>query len=221
MPLTVRSTGSADTALPPAGTHNAVCVDIVDKGMQATSFGTKQQLSVVWEIDEPHPAGGRFRVRKTYTASLHEKASLTRDLEAWRGRRFTDAEREGFDVETILGAPGLVTVQLNESQNGRTYANVVSVAPLPRGMAPLAASPGFEREMDRDEGYDARSPHSRLAQAAAGAPPVGAVMPAPAQRPPQQGYAAPQQAYAQSPARTLAPAAASVTFGAENDDLPF
>ena len=42
--------------------------------------------------------GRRFQLRKDYKNSLHEKAGLRKDLEAWRGRRFTDAELAGFDL---------------------------------------------------------------------------------------------------------------------------
>ena len=42
------------------------------------------------------PDGKPFLVRRRYTASLHEKSALRKDLESWRGRAFTNVELDGF-----------------------------------------------------------------------------------------------------------------------------
>jgi hypothetical protein len=71
-------------------------------------------------------------VTSRYTASLNQKAALRRDLESWRGVKFSDADlKNGFDLRKLLGA----TCYLNliESKDGN-YINVSSIMRLPKGM---------------------------------------------------------------------------------------
>ena len=42
-------------------------------------------------------------INKSYTVSLHDKASLRKDLAAWRGKDFSDEEAKGFDVQYLEG----------------------------------------------------------------------------------------------------------------------
>jgi hypothetical protein len=98
----------------PEGTFSAVCCDVVDLGMLEVTFGgkTKEQhkIWIVWQIEEVMADNRPYTVRKRYTLSLHEKASLRKDLESWRGRAFTASELEGFDVETVLGVACMLNV---------------------------------------------------------------------------------------------------------------
>jgi hypothetical protein len=123
----------------PAGTHAAVCVDVIDLGMIEVVYQGKTQrkpkIVIVWQIAEEMESGAPFLVRRRYTASLHEKATLRRDLESWRGRPFTDVELQGFEGESLIGVGCLINV-IHESRNGSTFANVASVMRLPKGMTP-------------------------------------------------------------------------------------
>jgi hypothetical protein len=57
-------------------------------------------------------------------------------LEAWRGRPFTTEELNGFSLENVLGAPGMLSVIHKPSKDGtKVYANVGSVVALPKGMS--------------------------------------------------------------------------------------
>ena len=136
----------------PAGTHQAVCVDVVDLGMvtRKSQWGekTQHQIRIVWQVpDEADPAKP-FMVSRQYTLSLWEKANLFKDLESWRGKKFTEKELEGFDVETVITANALLTV-VQESKNGKTYSNVKTVSALVKGTEKLTAIPGYTRVKDR------------------------------------------------------------------------
>jgi hypothetical protein len=132
----------------PEGVHQAVCVDVIDLGLLKSAFldekGNEKwqhKINVVWQIAETRDDGKRFQLYKRFTLSLHEKAALRHDLESWRGRAFTSDELAGFDVEKLIGANCLVNVQHKKSADGtKTYANVVSVMPLIKGMAKMAAA---------------------------------------------------------------------------------
>jgi hypothetical protein len=135
MPIYAKSGGNFTPA--PAGAHAACCCDVVDFGQVTVTFQGKTQqkhkIAICWQIDENMDDGKPFLVRRRYTCSLHEKATLRRDLESWRGRAFTDTELQSFDLETLLSVPCLLNV-IHETRNGVVYANVASVMRLPKNM---------------------------------------------------------------------------------------
>lgn len=131
MSLTVKSSGNGDFELVPEGAYVARCIKVIDLGTQTLTgqFGTKQvkQVMVTWELldEEVKMQDGRpFAATQFYTASLHEKAKLRKDLEAWRGKKFSDEELEGFDLKNVLGS--YCMLQIVHSQDGQ-YANVNAI----------------------------------------------------------------------------------------------
>lgn len=127
----------------PAGTHVAVCFRIIDLGTQHEEYQgeehVRSKVLISWELPGETMADGRpFAVSRFYTNSLHEKSALRKDLEAWRGRAFTEAELQGFDLAKVLGVPCLVAVTHTES--GRE--KVTAVLALPKGTpAPKPSNP--------------------------------------------------------------------------------
>lgn len=136
-----------DFAPPPAGTHVAVCYRLIDLGTQKTEFQgeTKMQRKIMlsWELPDERMDDGRpFTISKRYTLSSHEKATLRKDLEAWRGRAFTEAELDpgnpaGFNIKNILGKGCLLSI-VHNAKDGKTYANVASLSKLLKGQNPPA-----------------------------------------------------------------------------------
>jgi hypothetical protein len=144
----------------PAGSHASVCVDVVDLGNITVEYSgkakTQHKIRIVWQIEELRDDGNPFSLRKQYTLSLHEKSSLRKDLESWRGRSFTEDELRGFDVEVLIGKGALLSV-IHKDSNGTTYANVTGVMKLPKGMA--APTPvSYVRECDRQPAESAAVP---------------------------------------------------------------
>jgi hypothetical protein len=72
-------------------------------------------------------------ISKSYTVSLHEKASLRKDLASWRGKDFTDEEAKAFDVSVLVGAWCMIGVTTSEN-NGKTYSNISTLSRLPAAM---------------------------------------------------------------------------------------
>lgn len=140
MPIIAKASGGNFLPAPP-GTHSAVCCDVVDLGELKVSFGGKEKMqhkvAIKWQLGEDMPNGKPFIASKRYTLSLHEKSSLRKDLESWRGKKFTDAELEGFDLEVLLSIPALLNI-IEEKKAGETYSNVASIMRLPKGMVALA-----------------------------------------------------------------------------------
>jgi len=78
---------------------------------------------------------------------LHEKSALRKDLESWRGKKFTRDEEMGFDIERLIGVNCLLNITHNEVGD-RTYANIVSIMPLAKGMRPITVRE-YVRKVDR------------------------------------------------------------------------
>lgn len=139
MSLTISEKKESSVPLLEPGTYPAVCCMLIDLGMQySESFKTSaRKVLIGWEIvGETVSIGGEEQARtfsKIYTASLNEKATLRKDLNAWRGRPFTDQELEAFDMRKIVGTPCLLTIIHNTATNGNVYANLAGVASLPKG----------------------------------------------------------------------------------------
>jgi hypothetical protein len=68
-----------------------------------------------------------------FTNSLHKNARLLATVQNWLGRTIAETEKQAFDFETLIGRPALISV-IHTTQNGRTYANISSIIPLPDGM---------------------------------------------------------------------------------------
>ena len=136
--LVAETSGSYELA--PVGVYSAVCVRLINMGMQETSYGLKHQVHLAFEIDEKMEDGRPFLMMQNYTMSLNEKARLRLDLQAWRGRAFSAEELKGFDLKSVLGKP--LQVSVVHSADGQ-YANIGSMMPLGRGMQSLTASGGL------------------------------------------------------------------------------
>lgn len=146
MAIIAADTGGGDYKIVPANNHIGVCSMVIDLGKQLVEYQgeskLKHQVYIAWELpNEPiewtdkdgNERKGFMRIGKTYTVSLHENSNLRSDLENWRGRRFSEDEAKGFDITNLAGVPAMVNVTHAE-KNGRTYANVTGVTPLPKGM---------------------------------------------------------------------------------------
>jgi hypothetical protein len=148
MALTATDTGGGNFKRIPAGSHIARCFSVADLGTQTTNgqygVSTNRKIRLAWEIfgedenNEPLTIeiDGKhmpMTINKTYTLSLGEKASLRKDLSAWRGRDFTPEELAGFNVTSVLGVYCMLNVTVSEN-NGKTYSNVAGISPLHKSM---------------------------------------------------------------------------------------
>ena len=154
MAIIVRKPESSFTPCP-EGLHQAVCVDVVDLGLQETPWGAKAKVELRWQTDLVNEhTQKRFELRKRYTASLHEKARLRQDLECWRGRKFTEQELAAFDLEKLLAVNCQLQVIHNISDEGRIYDNVQTIVPFNGKMGPKLAPLDYVRQRDRARTMD-------------------------------------------------------------------
>jgi hypothetical protein len=166
MPIMVKAPKGGDFVPAPEGLHRAVCVDVWEPWTEENprfpgkdgkpKVQTKTRL--VFLLDAQMPDGRPFEIAPKYTLSLHEKSSLRRDLESWRGRAFTDEECEGFDLETVIGVNCQIQVIHKKGSQGGTFANVAGIMPLARGQAKLSIPSSYVRHKDREPKADQDEP---------------------------------------------------------------
>ena len=127
-----------------AGAYAAVCDMIVDLGVQPSpggQFAPKRTLMVRFQIPSERveiTKDGETKslpavISRTLGLSLNEKATLRQLLQSWRGRAFTADELKRFDLANVLGKPAFINVT-HSVKGDKTYANLTSIMPLPRGM---------------------------------------------------------------------------------------
>lgn len=136
-----KTADDGDFILAPEGSSCAVLTGLAYLGKHESTWQgqtrTRELLGLSWELaDRAEEDGRALGVTEVLTASLHEKAKFFSRVVALCGGR---EPPPGFDLEGLLGRGAIVTV-VHEVRDGKTWANVSQVGPLPRGMAAPVAS---------------------------------------------------------------------------------
>lgn len=128
------------------GIHQAICVGVFDVGTHYyEAFGNRTHKAVfTWELPEQRIIMNKDNelvelprvISKTYTATVHEKSVLHKDLKGWRNRAFTEKELSQFDLFSMLGKNCMLQI-IHETNNNKTYAKITSILPLFEGKKPL------------------------------------------------------------------------------------
>lgn len=138
--------GGGDYSPVPEGPHPAICDMFVDLGLQETTGqyagNVQHKIYLRWQIPGHRLSyekdgvqhEGPMTIGAQYTLSLHEKATLRKILQSWRGRAFTEAELKKFDVTTVVGKPCLISVSHKPKDGGGAYANINAVMQVPPGL---------------------------------------------------------------------------------------
>ena len=122
------------------GSFACRCVDLIDLGEKVSAFpGAPTKLlrraALVYRTGEQNTEGHPIDIVQEFTVSTHEKGKLRPFLERWRGKSYTEEQAEaGVPLHKLVGQTGFVTIEHKTSQKGRTYANIVSLAPVAKGM---------------------------------------------------------------------------------------
>ena len=125
----------------PVGNHVAICIRMSEIGTVVSEWdGQKKEqykVRITWELPNKKTKINEkevpFTIARTYTLSMHEKSSLRQILESWRGKGFSKKEAANFDISKLLGVPCLLQIIHKDATNGKTYANISSIATLPNG----------------------------------------------------------------------------------------
>lgn len=154
MSLKAKANNGGDFDPIASGMHQAVCFSVIDIGTQpqppGVNWPAKAKVLITWELPNERidieRDGEKENIPRVisarYTNSLHKKSALRPMLESWRGRPFTDEELEGFELSKLLGVNCFLNIVHNRGEGkhaGKTFANVASVNPLPKGTPKIEA----------------------------------------------------------------------------------
>lgn len=157
MAIYAESKGLTPKELLPAGVHIARCYQMIMLGTIDDVYQNVPKINdkivISWEFPnelreftlgkglEP------FVLSKDFTLSLSEKANLTSFLNAWRGVPFTKEESDRFNVAVLIDKCCMLNITHKPSKKDPTksYAEILSVMPLPKGtIVPPAINPQIE-----------------------------------------------------------------------------
>lgn len=94
-------------------------------------------------IPEGEYEGNPMVLSNDYTLSLHEKATLRKHLDKWRGKDFTEEEAKAFNIAILIGQPCTIYIEHNKSKDGtKTYANIDKIKPAKKD-APAQINEGL------------------------------------------------------------------------------
>ena len=142
MKAPVNSGGSQTRQIAPEGAYPARCYQIIDKG---TTFdekwgNKKRKVQFLFELPTETAVFSEdkgeqpFYVKGVFNLTMGEKASLRKFIESWVGKKLTDAQAGDFDITKLLGHPGMINIG-HTGKEDRVYANIMSISPLPKGLA--------------------------------------------------------------------------------------
>lgn len=124
----------------PAGLTVGRCCDVVDKGILETAYGPKHKVELRFQVIAE---GLRYIVRRMFTASLHEKATLRRELFHWGV--LGDVVAANNDLEVLLHRPVTLMIvhQADAKDPAKTWANITAILPGIDAQAPTVV--GYDR----------------------------------------------------------------------------
>jgi hypothetical protein len=128
----------------PAGAHSAICIAVIDLGIQPGSarFPTpRRQVYLRFELPDTRieyqrdgqSLTGPMTIGRRFSASLSPTSNLRQFVESWRGLAFTDAQAADFDLRALIGQRCLLSIT-HLQRDGQTRAIISGVMALPRTM---------------------------------------------------------------------------------------
>ena len=162
MAINAKSGGSTRELIE-ANNYLARCVSMVHIGTIEDSYMGElkivNKVRLTWELPTELRVFNEDKgeqpmvIDKEYTVSLSDKANLTTDLNNWRGKSFTEEEKEGFDILVLVSIPCMLNIIHKTSAKGKVYATVGSIAPVPKGI-PIPPQMSTSIIFDYDEHFN-------------------------------------------------------------------
>ena len=162
MSLTAPLNAQSDFEFPDNGQYLAICHVIADMGIQHWEYQGQekigQKVHFGFELVKNYPRKGAppssatmkdgrpFGVSIQLPYSGHENSNMRKLLGTWRGEPFNDheligPEAPGYQLNSYLGGPALITIQKSTSTTGKTWANIVEITRALEPLVPEAFNP--------------------------------------------------------------------------------
>lgn len=144
MPIIAANKGTHHEPIP-AGNYVARCFQMIQIGtVEENIMGTMKILNKVrlgfelpteTKVFKEEHGEQPFVISKEFTLSLHEKATLRKMLESWRGKGFTEDQAKSFDITVLAEKPCMLNIIHKPSKDGsKVYAEISSISSMPKGL---------------------------------------------------------------------------------------
>jgi len=160
---------------PKSGAYIGVVADVAELLNVPTRFGPKNKVRIIWILDQKDSTGKPYRVMEQVNASINEKARL---YEIAKGVLGAPPAAKSFDTESLLGKANQLFIVVERGEDGKDYAHVKGILPLPQGATVPAVPADFVRSKDKKPFVPGTGPAS--AAPATVAPSIGNTASAPA-----------------------------------------
>ena len=126
----IKATKGKDFTPVPTGLHLAICYQVIALGNQKFKNSVTPRVWLGFELPEvtiETKEGKRpMTIGKEYALFIGGKSKLGDALKNWRGKPFTDAELEAFEVTGVAGKICQLQVSNKESDPSKTEINMVA-----------------------------------------------------------------------------------------------
>lgn len=139
----IEESKGGERQITPEGQHEMVCCRVVDLGTHQSEYNGeishKRKILISWEVQSVRTEIDGKNVpalhSERFTWSFHEKATLRKTLENWRGTPFKQEDfagpPNGFHIKKLIGVPCYAQIMHETGTNGRVYANMTSIMRYP------------------------------------------------------------------------------------------
>jgi hypothetical protein len=131
---------------PKSGAFIGVVVDVAELYNVPGKFGPKNKVRIIWILDAQDSQGKPFRVMEQVNASINEKARL---YEIAKGVLGAPPAAKSFDTESLLGKANQLFIVVEKGEDGKEYAHVKGILPLPAGAVVPTVPADFVRSKDK------------------------------------------------------------------------
>lgn len=143
----------------PTGNVQGVCHGVIDLGHRKSQYGTKHEIVVLFEVpslryEDENKVDRPRGINKFYNLTLHVDSNLGKDLTSWRGKAFTEQEKEGFDITKLIGANCLLNIGHKQKKDKTMKDEIASITPLMAGMGKLTPESDIVNYSIADNGFN-------------------------------------------------------------------
>jgi hypothetical protein len=131
---------------PKSGAYVGIVADVAELLNVPTRFGPKNKVRIIWILDQKDSTGKPYRVMEQVNASINEKARL---FEIAKGVLGTPPNAKSFDTESLMGRSNQLFIVVERGEDGKDYAHVKGILPLPQGAAVPVVPAEFVRSKDK------------------------------------------------------------------------
>ena len=121
---------------------NAVCVDVIDHGVQDTPWGNHPRISLAFETDRKDENGNPKFLIRTFNNYAYSRSALTEAIKNWLGLDISGVNKD-YDLEECFGTQATLRAVETVGASGKKYLKIEEINPA--GAVCVQASGNYER----------------------------------------------------------------------------